>query len=353
MPLLLQVLRVRDAPAAPARARRGPEADRPRRAAPGQGAARAHRRGARPPSGRARASSPSSGFADFVDYVVWACGEALDRGLLPHTNLGVMAAGDLARLREVTASQGLMLESVNPDLVAHQGSPTKHPERAAGDDPRGRRAAHPVHVRDPGRDRRVRGRAGRRARGAGGLRPHPGGHPPELRPAPVLLRAGAGGHRRRGRRRSCGGRASPTGPHEALPKWANPISLDDLKRLIGEARRLLPGVGIQVPPNLSRVVAGAGRRGRDRPRRAERQRRPHLPRAPLPVAAAGARRGCRRTASRWPSGCASTRSTWTPSGSRAARARGHRPRLPHLQAAPRRPDAQRLAGRRRRARPRR
>ena len=29
----------------------------------------------------------------------------------------------------MTASQGLMLESVNPDLVAHQGSPTKHPER--------------------------------------------------------------------------------------------------------------------------------------------------------------------------------------------------------------------------------
>src|SRR5690606_34751899 len=51
------------------------------------------------------------------------------RGLLPHTNLGVLDREDLARLREVTASQGLMLESVNPDLVAHQGSPTKHPEK--------------------------------------------------------------------------------------------------------------------------------------------------------------------------------------------------------------------------------
>src|SRR5215211_3790599 len=29
---------------------------------------------------------------------------------------------------EVTASQGLMLESINPDLVVHQGSPTKHPQ---------------------------------------------------------------------------------------------------------------------------------------------------------------------------------------------------------------------------------
>src|ERR1700684_1244371 len=49
--------------------------------------------------------------------------------MLPHTNLGVLSAADLARLREVTASQGLMLESVNPNLVAHQGSPTKHPAR--------------------------------------------------------------------------------------------------------------------------------------------------------------------------------------------------------------------------------
>ena len=48
--------------------------------------------------------------------------------MLPHTNLGALGREDLARLREVTASQGLMLESVNPDLVVHQGSPTKHPD---------------------------------------------------------------------------------------------------------------------------------------------------------------------------------------------------------------------------------
>ena len=72
------------------------------------------------------------GFEDFTAYVVWACERALERGLLPHTNLGVLSREELARLREVTASQGLMLESVNPDLVAHQGSPTKHPaERLA------------------------------------------------------------------------------------------------------------------------------------------------------------------------------------------------------------------------------
>src|ERR1700722_10551676 len=86
-----------------------------------------------------RAKLTELGFEDFVAYVVWVCEQALQRGLLQHTNLGVLSAKDLARLREVTASQGLMLESINPDLVAHQGSPTKHPAkrldtiRAAGD----------------------------------------------------------------------------------------------------------------------------------------------------------------------------------------------------------------------------
>src|SRR5918999_1464195 len=67
------------------------------------------------------------GFDHFVAYVVWCCERALERGLLPHTNLGALGRDDLARLREVTASQGLMLESLRPDLAAHQASPTKDP----------------------------------------------------------------------------------------------------------------------------------------------------------------------------------------------------------------------------------
>src|SRR3954465_4177120 len=59
------------------------------------------------------------GFEDFVGYVAWCCERALERGLLPHTNLGALAHADLLRLREVTASQGLMLESLRDDLVVH------------------------------------------------------------------------------------------------------------------------------------------------------------------------------------------------------------------------------------------
>src|SRR5205085_1442389 len=73
----------------------------------------------------------SYGHDDFTSYVSWTCERALERGLLPHTNLGVLAREDLARLREVTASQGLMLESTSERLMetVHAGSPTKHPAR--------------------------------------------------------------------------------------------------------------------------------------------------------------------------------------------------------------------------------
>src|SRR4051794_3396818 len=69
------------------------------------------------------------GHEDFTAYVAWVCERALERGLLPHTNIGVIDRDGYARLRQVTASQGLMLESTNADLVVHQGSPTKDPAR--------------------------------------------------------------------------------------------------------------------------------------------------------------------------------------------------------------------------------
>src|SRR3954451_12718726 len=64
-----------------------------------------------------RARLAAYGHDDFTSYVAWACERALERGMLPHTNIGVASRDELARLREVTASQGLMLESINADLV--------------------------------------------------------------------------------------------------------------------------------------------------------------------------------------------------------------------------------------------
>lgn len=54
-----------------------------------------------------------------------------ETGLLPHLNPGVMTAGDIALLRPVSASMGLMLEGIAPSLSArggpHFGSPDKDP----------------------------------------------------------------------------------------------------------------------------------------------------------------------------------------------------------------------------------
>ena len=176
------------------------------------------------------------GHADFTSYVAWACERALERGMLPHTNIGVGSRDELARLREVTASQGLMLESINPDLVVHQGSPTKHPDAAARV-----ASAPPASCASRSRAGSSSASASRRrsasrrcealAEVQRRVRPHPGGDPPELRPAPALLR-------RRSRREIAdagAARADRTREPAPLPAWAQPISLDDMRLLVRES----------------------------------------------------------------------------------------------------------------------
>ena len=52
-----------------------------------------------------------------------------ETGLLPHANAGALHAGELAALRSVAPSQGMMVESLRPDLDCHRGAPDKDPER--------------------------------------------------------------------------------------------------------------------------------------------------------------------------------------------------------------------------------
>jgi FO synthase len=70
------------------------------------------------------------GFASTVEYLAHAAQRVLDEtGLLPHANAGAIGRDELAALRRVSPSQGMMIESLNPDLVAHRGAPDKDPER--------------------------------------------------------------------------------------------------------------------------------------------------------------------------------------------------------------------------------
>ena len=166
-----------------------------------------------------RARLREYGHEDFTAYVVWACERALERGLLPHTNLGVLSREDLARLREVTrlagADAGVGLRAADGDRP--RGLADQASRRGAW-----RRSARPGELRIPftsgilvgigeTEEERVASLEAL-ADGARRARPHPGGDPAELRPAPALLRRGAGRDRRRGRARVLAHRASPTEP---------------------------------------------------------------------------------------------------------------------------------------------
>jgi FO synthase len=216
---------------------------------------------------RVAAKLAELGFDDFTAYVVWVCEQALERGLLPHTNLGVLDRGDLERLRAVTASQGLMLESVAERLMdtVHAGSPTKHPAaRLATIDAAGElkipfTSGILVGIGETEDERMASLAALAQAHERHGhlqevilqnFVPHQSYYGQE--PADIAEGAAAEYWRT----------GVAHGPVRDAPKWASPVSLDDMKRLIGEARRLMPEIGIQVPPNLSDwwpelVAAGA------------------------------------------------------------------------------------------------
>jgi FO synthase len=70
------------------------------------------------------------GYTSTVDYLAAMCALVLtETGLLPHANAGALSPDELARLREVSASQGMMIESLNPALDCHRGAPDKVPAR--------------------------------------------------------------------------------------------------------------------------------------------------------------------------------------------------------------------------------
>jgi len=226
------------------------------------------------------------GHDDFTSYVVWACERALERGILPHTNIGVLDREDLGRLREVTASQGLMLESVSERLMetVHAGSPTKHPamrlatieaagelripftsgilvgigeteeEQVASLEALAELHAEYGHLQEVilqnfvphpryyGQEvAEIADEAAReRWEEGGGVPPLAGFFAGDAQSPSE----GVGGAKNR--------TPLPGGtPPPSLPQWASPVGVEDIKRLIRECRRLMPDVGIQVPPNLS------------------------------------------------------------------------------------------------------
>jgi FO synthase subunit 1 len=69
----------------------------------------------------------SAGVSDLMDYLVELSELAIEHGLLPHTNAGLLDEEDLQRLQPYNASMGLMLETT-ANLIVHTAAPGKMPQ---------------------------------------------------------------------------------------------------------------------------------------------------------------------------------------------------------------------------------
>jgi 7,8-didemethyl-8-hydroxy-5-deazariboflavin synthase CofH subunit/7,8-didemethyl-8-hydroxy-5-deazariboflavin synthase CofG subunit len=167
------------------------------------------------------------GYGSTVDYLLAAAAAVRDEtGLLPHANAGAMHEDELAALRAVSASQGMMLESLRDDLACHRGSPDKTPaRRLATLESAGR-------LRIPFTTGILVGIGESRADRLG------------------ALQAIAESHRRHGH-------VQEVIVQNFVPKSSTPMqdlpgaTLDDMVDTVRMARDLLPpSVTVQVPPNL-------------------------------------------------------------------------------------------------------
>ena len=143
-----------------------------------------------------------------------------------------MSERDLAALREVNVSMGIMLESTSERLLApgaaHDRAPDKVPARRLRTIALAGQARHPLHHRHPDRHRRDPRRARRR------------------RSSRSATCTSATATSRRSSSRT-------SGPSRTIPMrgWPDP-GAEDLLRTVAVARLLLgPAMNIQAPPNLS------------------------------------------------------------------------------------------------------
>ncbi|WP_048107299.1 7,8-didemethyl-8-hydroxy-5-deazariboflavin synthase CofG [Methanosarcina barkeri] len=67
------------------------------------------------------------GYSSTLEYLLFLCETAINAGILPHTNAGIMTRSELKALKPLNASMGIMLEST-ATLEAHKDCPGKLPE---------------------------------------------------------------------------------------------------------------------------------------------------------------------------------------------------------------------------------
>ena len=191
---------------------------------------------------RRRAWLAARGYGSTLDYVRAVAIRVIEEtGLLPHLNPGVMSYEELARLKHVSASMGLMLETSSARLSANGAVRTSarrtrcRPSGCGRSRTRGasRSRSRPASSSGIGETARERAESSARdPRPAPALSPHPGGDRPELP-------------------REAGHRDASARPSRTT---ASSSRRSRVARLV-----LGPHVSVQAPPNLSDEARAATR----------------------------------------------------------------------------------------------
>jgi FO synthase len=180
----------------------------------------------------AAAELEALGYPTTIAYLEAMCALVLrEMGLLPHVNAGIMTREEMLGLRRVSASQGLMLESVSDRLMQPGGAHYRSPDKAPGVRIEAIRLAGELRVPF-----------------TTGILIGIGESAEERLDA---LFAIAGLHREHGHIQEVIVQNFRAKARTPMAAHAEPV-FDDLLRTIAAARHILgPGMNIQAPPNLS------------------------------------------------------------------------------------------------------
>lgn len=165
--------------------------------------------------------------SQWVAHIHHLCELALSLGLLPHTNVGPLARAEMALLKTVNVSMGLMVEQTTPALLqgVHRHAPSKHPQLRLQQLAQAGELAIPFTT---------------------GLLLGIGEQPADWEPA---LEAIATCHRRYGHIQEV--ILQPHSPGQRQLTAGSPVAPQELVQAVTLARQILPAaVAVQIPPNL-------------------------------------------------------------------------------------------------------